>query len=89
MRNAVIRGLLLLLMQALFGPSSSPVAAAQEPDGKILSSKPWPLLPNYESLDDFGRGYFPQAVYDGRARKKNSTVLKSVTRATDSPCAEC
>jgi dipeptidyl aminopeptidase/acylaminoacyl peptidase len=33
-------------------------------DGQILSSKPRALLPPYESLDDFGRNYFPRALYD-------------------------
>ena len=82
MRNAVINSLLLLLMQALFGLSSSPVAAAQEPDGKILSSKPWPPLPNYESLDDFGRGYFPRSVYE-EARTQSDFDILEITYASD------
>jgi dipeptidyl aminopeptidase/acylaminoacyl peptidase len=69
-------------MQALPGPSALSVAAAQEPDGKILSLKPWPLLPNYDSLDDFGRGYFPRAVYEEARTQKEFDVLE-ITYASD------
>ena len=82
MRNALINSLLLLLMQALFGLSSSPVAAAQEPDGKILNSKPWPPLPNYESLDEFGQSYFPRAVYE-EARTQKEFDLLEITYSSD------
>jgi dipeptidyl aminopeptidase/acylaminoacyl peptidase len=77
----MICGLLFLLMQVLAGRSSLPVAA-QEPDGKILSSKPWPPLPNYESLDEFGRGYFPRAVYEEARAQKEFEVLE-ITYASD------
>ena len=82
MRKALINGLLLLLMQVLVGPSVLPVAAAQEPDGKILSSKPWPPLPKYDSLDDFGRGYFPESVYEEARTQKEFDVLE-ITYASD------
>ena len=87
MRKAVICGSLLLLMQVM--PGSPLPLAAQESDGKILSSKPWPPLPNYESLDDFGRGYFPKQVYEEARTQKEFDISKSPTPATVSPCAEC
>ena len=82
MRNTVITGLLLLLIQFLVGASALSVAAAPEPDGKILSSKPWPPLPNYESLDDFGRNYFPRSVYE-EARTQKEFEIVEITYASD------
>jgi len=74
MRKVVICGSLLLLMQVMPGPPL-PVAA-QEPDGKILSSKPWPPLPKYESLDEFGQSYFPRAVYEEVRTQKEFDLLE-------------
>jgi len=82
MRKAVMSGWLLLLMQVLVGPASLSVAAAQEPDGRILSSKPWPPLPDFESLDDFGRGYFPRPVYE-EARTQQEFDVREITYASD------
>ncbi len=82
MRKTLIRGLLLLFIQCLLGPSSLSVAYAQEPDGHILSAKPWPALPNFDSLDDFGRGYFPRPVYE-EARTQKEFDLLEITYASD------
>ena len=82
MRKTVISGLLLLLIQFLACASPLSVAAAQESDGKILNSKPWPPLPNFESLDDFGRGYFPRPVYEEARTQKEFDVLE-ITYASD------
>ncbi len=80
MREAVICGSLLLLMQVM--PGSPLSVAAQEPDGKILNSKPWPPLPKYESLDDFGQSYFPRAVYE-EARTQKEFDLLEITYSSD------
>jgi len=56
--------------------------AGQEADGKILNSKPWPPLPSYESLDDFGRSYFPRAVYE-EARTQKEFDLLEITYSSD------
>jgi len=82
MQKSVISGCFILLMQFLVWMSALPVAAAHEPDGKILSSKPWPQLPSYESLDDFGRGYFPKSVYE-EARTQKEFDLQEITYASD------
>jgi dipeptidyl aminopeptidase/acylaminoacyl peptidase len=82
MRKTVISGLLLLFIQFLVSASTLSATAEQEPDGKILTSKPWPPLPNYESLDDFGRGYFPRAVYE-EARTQKEFDLLEITYASD------
>ena len=82
MRKALTSGLLLLLMQVLVGPSALSAAVGQEPDGKILSSKPWPPLPKYDSLDEFGRGYFPESVYEEARTQKEFDVLE-ITYASD------
>jgi len=55
---------------------------AKETDGKILNSKPWPPLPKYEGLDDFGRSYFPQFVYE-EARTQKEFDLFEITYASD------
>ena len=73
---------LLLLAQFFVQASALSAAAAQEPDGRILSSKPWPPLPNYEALDDFGRGYFPRLVYEEARIQKEFAVLE-ITYASD------
>ena len=81
MRKTVISSLLLLLIQFLVNASAWPVAA-REPDGRILNPKPWPSLPNFESLDDFGRGYFPRAVYEEARTQVEFDVLE-ITYASD------
>ncbi len=82
MRKALISGLLLLLVLVLAGRSALSVAVGQELDGKILSSKPWPPLPKYDSLDEFGRGYFPESVYEEAHTQKEFDVLE-ITYASD------
>ena len=81
MRKTAIGGLFIWFVQLLAFTSALPVAA-QEPDGKILSSKPWPSLPAYESLDDFGRGYFSRPVYEEARAQKEFDVLE-ITYASD------
>jgi dipeptidyl aminopeptidase/acylaminoacyl peptidase len=81
MRNAVIGGVLLLIRLSVCALLLS-VAAAQESDGKILSSKPWPPLPNYESLVEFGRGYFAQPTHE-EARTQKEFDLIEITYASD------
>jgi len=58
------------------------VAVAQEPDGRILDSKPWLPLPTFESLDEFGRGYFRREVYEEARTQKEFDVLE-ITYASD------
>jgi len=58
------------------------VEASVEPDGRILNSKPWPPLPKYDSLDDFGRSYFPREVYE-EARTQKQFDLFEITYASD------
>ena len=58
------------------------ITLGQPTDGQILHSKPWPPLPKYESLDDFGRGYFPRAVYE-EARTQKEFDLLEITYASD------
>jgi len=81
MRKIIISSLLLLLVQFLVGPLAVSVAA-QETDGRILNSTSWPPLPNFESLDDFGRGYFPRAVYEEARTQKEFDVLE-ISYASD------
>ena len=81
MRKTAIAGSFFLLILLLVGASALSVAA-QEPDGRILSSKPRAQLPSYASLDDFGRGYFPRAVYD-EARTQTDFDILEITYASD------
>ena len=81
MRKSVTRFLLLLLIESTVGVSA-PTLTAQYPDGQILSSKPWPALPPYESLDDFGRGYFSRAAYEA-ARAQTGFDTLEITYASD------
>ena len=81
MRKTAIGSSLILLVQLLALTSAWPVAA-QEADGKILSSKAWPPLPDFESLDDFGRGYFPRPVYEEARTQKEFDVLE-ITYTSD------
>jgi len=87
MKNSIALTCLLLTgsIAGAYGGRVRPVGAsvaAQEPDGKILNSKPWPPLPNYESLDDFGRSYFPQSVYE-EARTQKEFELLEIAYASD------
>ncbi|MFZ1916349.1 MAG: prolyl oligopeptidase family serine peptidase [Terriglobales bacterium] len=82
MRKTVISGLLLLLIHVLVSAAALSAAAAQEPDGKILNSKPRPALPDYEFLDDFGRSYLPRVVYEAARTQKEFDVLE-ITYASD------
>ena len=81
MRKTAIASSFFLLIQ-LFVGATALFAADHEPDGQILNSKPWPLLPNYESLDDFGRSYLPRAVYEAARTQKEFDVLE-ITYASD------
>jgi dipeptidyl aminopeptidase/acylaminoacyl peptidase len=51
-------------------------------DGDILSSKPWPTLPTFDSLDDFSRNYFPKTIYDEARTQKVFDIL-DITYASD------
>ena len=82
MRKTVIGGLLLLLIPLLICAAPFLVAAAQESNGRIVSSKPWPSLPTFESLNDFGRAYFPRSVYEEARRQKEFDVLE-ITYTSD------
>ena len=82
MRKTVIGGLLLLLIPLLICAAPLLVAAAQESNGRIVSSKPWPSLPTFESLNDFGRAYFPRSVYEEARRQKEFDVLE-ITYTSD------
>ena len=81
MRKTVITSSFFLLIQLLVGAPALP-AAGPEPDGQILRSKIRSLLPSYESLDDFGRGYFPRSVYDA-ARTQTGFDILEITYASD------
>jgi dipeptidyl aminopeptidase/acylaminoacyl peptidase len=81
MRKTAMAGSFFLLIQLFVGASALTVAA-QEPAGRILSTKPRALLPSYESLDDFGRGYFPRAVYE-EARAQTGFDVLDITYASD------
>ena len=50
--------------------------------GEILSSKPWPPLPAFDSLDDFSRSYFPKAVYE-EARTQHDFDILDITYTSD------
>jgi len=87
MKNTIVL-ICLLLIRSIPGAYADQVtvigtsAAPQEPDGKILSVKPWPPLPKYEGLDDFARSYFPQFVYE-EARTQKEFDLFEITYASD------
>lgn len=70
-----------LFVHLLLGAAPWSVAA-QQPDGQILSTKPRAPLPSYESLDDFGRGYFPRAVYE-EARTQTGFDVLDITYSSD------
>ena len=50
-------------------------------DGQVLPSKPWPSLPAFDSLDDFGRNYFPRVVYE-EARSQTDFDVLEITYAS-------
>jgi dipeptidyl aminopeptidase/acylaminoacyl peptidase len=87
MKNALVL-MCVLLMGSVAGAQADDLhlkqtsIAANEIDGRILNSKPWPPLPNFDSLDDFGRGYFPRAVYEEARTQKVFDVLE-ITYASD------
>jgi dienelactone hydrolase len=81
MRKTAIAGSFFPLIHLLLCASALSIAA-QQPDGQILSMKPREPLPSYESLDEFGRGYFPRAVYDG-ARTQSAFEFLDITYASD------
>ena len=82
MRKTALNCLLIPLILCVVCASVLPLAAAQEPDGKILSMKPWPQMPRYEALDDFGRTYFPQAVYE-EARLQKEFNFEEIEYSSD------
>jgi len=63
------------LLSAVLVSSLCLPAIAQQRDGQILNSKPWPELPGWESLDEFTHKYFPRAVYDEARTQKEFDVL--------------
>jgi len=72
---------LVLLMSSLAEARSDLVRVAEPvgaktPDGQILSLRPWPRLPDYESLDEFGRGYLPRALYEEARTQQEFDVLE-------------
>ncbi len=58
------------------------VSAQQLHDGGILTSRPWPALPPYDSLDDFSRNYFPKQVYEDARTQRDFHIL-DITYASD------
>ena len=70
-----------LFIQLLVSASAWSVAA-QQPDGQILSMKPRAPLPSYDSLDDFGCGYFPRSVFE-EARTQTGFDVLEITYASD------
>jgi dipeptidyl aminopeptidase/acylaminoacyl peptidase len=61
---------------------STQVSAQTRHDGDILSSKPWPALPDFDSLDDFSRHYFPKSLYD-EARTQNTFDVLDIAYTSD------
>ena len=53
-----------------------------EANGKVLGSKAWPPLPDFDKLDEFGRGYFPRPVYED-ARSQKDFDIREITYASD------
>jgi len=82
MRKSAIHGVLVVLGVLTAIASASCAVLAQEPDGKILGAKPWPPLPSYESLDEFGQSYFPRAVYE-EVRAQKEFDLQEITYSSD------
>lgn len=82
MRKTVFSGVLIFALPFFAMWLGLSVAGAQEPDGRILSAKPWPALPAYEVLDAFGRSYFRRADYE-EARTQRKLDLLEITYASD------
>ena len=82
MQKAVFSGSLMLFIQSFVCISALSLASAQEPDGMILGSRARSPLPAYESLDDYGRDYFPRAVYE-EARTQTQFDILEITYASD------
>lgn len=80
-RKTVFMALFVLLSQMVVGAWTGH-PAAQPPDGQILSTKPRPPLPPYESLDDFARGYIPRPVYE-EARTQTAFDVLEMTYSSD------
>ena len=55
---------------------------AQPRDGEILSSKARAALPAFATLDDFGRSYFPRALYE-EARAQQTFDILEIRYASD------
>ena len=66
---------------AASGPDAKSDISNQR-DGQILSSVPWRVLPTFDSLDDFGRNYFPRALYDEARAEKDFDVVE-ISYASD------
>lgn len=81
LRNSIIAITFIFLIR-LFAPASQPTLHAQQPDGRILSAKPWSPLTAYDSLDDFSRDYIPRAVYE-EARTQTNFEILNITYASD------
>lgn len=69
----IIRPASILLALVVGCVVPAPDAFAQ--DGHIRELKPRPPLAPFESLNDFGRGYFPRAVYDEAREQKDFEIL--------------
>ena len=81
MCKTLIGSLLLLCVHLSAGaaPEALPPAVT---DGTILRSQPRPALPDFASLDDFARGYFPQAVYEDTKNQHDFEFL-DITYSSD------
>ena len=74
----------ILLVMALGYAAASPhVVRGETPhDGQLLSAKVRAPLPPYESLDDFGRGYFSRDLYE-QARAQQEFDVLDIRYASD------
>jgi len=77
MRKIVLCGLVSLI--SCLAHAS---AQTQEHDGQILSAKARSPLPAYDSLDEFGRAYFPRNAYE-EARTQTQFDILEITYASD------
>ena len=85
MNCSIIAKLFGLIFLICFASECDPLLRPTFPDerdGQVLTSKLWPPLPSFESLDDFARHYFPRAVYEEARTQKNFDVLE-LTYASD------
>ena len=81
MRKTLI-GVLLLSIAGLAVPARGQESAANKTNGQIIRSEPWPVLPEWEALDDFTHNYFPRAVYE-EARAQTYFDVLDITYASD------